>query len=135
MAQIFVFGRVMHELIPKESQSKQPYVSFDLMERTGGNQPEFYQVWAGGEDVARLIRLKVKKGSMIWLTGSQKLVDIRQKDGTTIKKLKIWLNDFGYLPGQFSKRTSESEQYDFVEAATIPAFTEVMDGNREPLPE
>ena len=26
MAQIYVFGRVMHELTPKESQSKQPYV-------------------------------------------------------------------------------------------------------------
>lgn len=33
MAQIYVFGRVMHELTPKESQSKQPYVCFDLVER------------------------------------------------------------------------------------------------------
>ena len=34
MAQIFVFGRVMNDLVPKESQSKQSYVCFDLMERT-----------------------------------------------------------------------------------------------------
>ena len=46
MAQIYVFGRVMHELTPKESQSKQPYVCFDLMERSGGEHPNFYQVWA-----------------------------------------------------------------------------------------
>ena len=39
MAQIYVFGRVMHELTPKESQSKQPYVCFDLMERSGGEHP------------------------------------------------------------------------------------------------
>ena len=32
MAQIFVFGRVMNDLVPKESQSKQSYVCFDLME-------------------------------------------------------------------------------------------------------
>ena len=83
MAQIYVFGRVMHELTPKESQSKQPYVCFDLMERSGGEHPNFYQVWARGDQVARLTRLKVKKGSMIWLTGSQKLVDVRQKDGAT----------------------------------------------------
>ena len=38
MAQIHVFGRVMHDLVPKESQSKQPYVCFDLMERSG-NKP------------------------------------------------------------------------------------------------
>ena len=44
MAQIYVFGRVMHELTPKESQSKQPYVCFDLMERSGGEHPNFYQV-------------------------------------------------------------------------------------------
>ena len=34
MAQIFLFGRVMNDLVPKESQSKQSYVCFDLMERT-----------------------------------------------------------------------------------------------------
>ena len=41
MAQIHVFGRVMHDLVPKEGQTKQPYVCFDLMERNGGNQPDF----------------------------------------------------------------------------------------------
>ena len=46
MAQIFVFGRVMNDLVPKESQSKQSYVCFDLMERTK-NWTQFYQVWAG----------------------------------------------------------------------------------------
>lgn len=89
MAQINVFGRVMQDLNPRESQSKQPYVCFDLMERFGNNPPEFYQVWARGDTVARLTRLKVRKGSMIWLTGSQKLVDVRLKDGTTVKKLKV----------------------------------------------
>ena len=54
MAQIYVFGRVMHELTPKESQSKQPYVCFDLMERSGGEHPNFYQVWARGDQAARL---------------------------------------------------------------------------------
>ena len=106
MAQIHVFGRVMHDLVPKESQSKQPYVCFDLMERSGNNPPDFYQVWARGDQVARLTRLKVKKGSMIWLTGSQKLVDVRQKDGATVKKLKVWLTDFGFLPERRASQVS-----------------------------
>ena len=135
MAQIHVFGRVMHDLVPKESQSKQPYVCFDLMERSGNNPPDFYQVWAHGDQVARLVRLKIKKGSMIWLTGSQKLVDVRQKDGTTVKKLKIWLTDFGFLPGQTSRAKTECEQHDSDTAATAPAPSEVMDGDRESLPE
>lgn len=134
MAQIHVFGRVMHDLVPKESQSKQPYVCFDLMERSGNNPPDFYQVWARGDQVARLVRLKIKKGSMIWLTGSQKLVEVRQKDGTTVKKLKIWLTDFGFLPGQTSRAKTECEQHDSDTAATAPAPSEVMDGDRESLP-
>lgn len=135
MAQIHVFGRVMHDLVPKESQSKQPYVCFDLMERSGNNPPDFYQVWARGDQVARLVRLKIKKGSMIWLTGSQKLVDVRQKDGTTVKKLKIWQTDFGFLPGQTPRAKTECEQHDSDTAATAPAPSEVMDGDRESLPE
>ena len=79
--------------------------------------------------------LLVRKGSMIWLTGSQKLVDVRQKDGTTVKKLKIWLTDFGFLPGQSSKAKSESGQHDPDGAAPVPSPPEVMNGDREPLPE
>ena len=94
----------MHELVPKEGQSKQQYVCFDLMERSGNTPPDYYQVWARGDDVTRLMRLKVKKGSMIWLTGSQKLVDVRQKDGTTVKKLKIWLTDLDFSPGSPPKQ-------------------------------
>ncbi len=120
MAQIVVFGRVMHELVPKEGQSKQQYVCFDLMERSGNTPPDYYQVWARGDDVTRLMRLKVKKGSMIWLTGSQKLVDVRQKDGTTVKKLKIWLTDFGFLPGR-SRGTVSSFQND-LKLGAVPLF-------------
>ena len=99
MAQIFVFGRVMNDLVPKESQSKQSYVCFDLMERTK-NWTQFYQVWAWDADVTRLMQFKVKKGSVIWLAGSQRLVDVRMKDGKLEKKLKVSLNDFGFLPKQ-----------------------------------
>ena len=53
MAQIVVFGRVMHELVPKEGQSKQQYVCFDLMESSGNTPPDYYQVWARGDDVIK----------------------------------------------------------------------------------
>lgn len=135
MAQIHVFGRVMWDLIPKESQSKQQYVCFDLMERSSSNHPEFYQVWAHGDQVKRLMQLNVKKGSMIWLTGSQRLADIRLKDGSTVKKLKVWLTDFGFLPGQHPKAKPENEQHGSASAVTAPNPSEITDGDREPLPE
>ena len=47
------------------------------------------RVWAWDADVTRLMQFKVKKGSMIWLAGSQRLVDVRMKDGKLEKKLKV----------------------------------------------
>ena len=115
MAQIHVFGRVMHDLVPKEGQTKQPYVCFDLMERNGGNQPDFYQVWARGDAVARLMKLKVRKGSMIWLTGSQKLVDVRQKDGSTGKNLAHWEQKY-----EKEMRYAENDGYSFIQRIERP---------------
>ena len=63
-----------------------------------------------------------------------KLVDVRQKDGSTVKKLKVWLTDFGYLPGQTSRAKPECDQNGSDQAETVPAPAEVMDGDREPLP-
>ena len=65
------------------------------MERTK-NWTQFYQVWAWDADVTRLMQFKVKKGSMIWLAGSQRLVDVRMKDGKLEKKLKVSLNAVSY---------------------------------------
>ena len=133
MAQIFVFGRVMNDLVPKESQSKQSYVCFDLMERTK-NWTQFYQVWAWDADVTRLMQFKVKKGSMIWLAGSQRLVDVRMKDGKLEKKLKVSLNDFGFLPKQPAAANRQENDPD-ITAEPAPPPTEVLDGDRDSLPE
>ena len=69
---------------------------------------------------------------MIWLTGSQKLVDVRQKDGSTVKKLKVWLTDFGYLPGQTSRAKPECDQNGPTKRRLFLHPQEVMDGDREP---
>ena len=133
MAQIFVFGRVMNDLVPKESQSKHSYVCFDLIERTK-NWTQFYQVWAWDADVTRLMQFKVKKGSMIWLAGSQRLVDVRMKDGKLEKKLKVSLNDFGFLPKQPAAANRQENDPDITAEPALPP-AEVLDGDRESLPE
>ena len=108
-------------------------VCFDLMERTN-NWTQFYQVWAWDADVTRLMQFKVKKGSMIWLAGSQRLVDVRMKDGKLEKKLKVSLNDFGFLPKQPAAANRQENDPD-ITAESAPPPTEVLDGNRESLPE
>ena len=121
-------------LFPKKARQNNRMSALTLWSETAVTSRTFYQVWARGDAVARLMKLKVRKGSMIWLTGSQKLVDVRQKDGSTVKKLKVWLTDFGYLPGQTSRAKPESDQNGSDQAETVPAPAEVMDGDREPLP-
>ena len=80
MAQIFVFGRVMNDLVPKESQSKQSYVCFDLMERTK-NWTQFYQVWAWDADARGTVssfQNELKLGAVPLFLFSNKF---RKKDG------------------------------------------------------
>ena len=75
MAQIFAFGRVENDLAPKKSQKDSTYVCFGFTEQTGKGQFQYYQVWAWGDEVSRLIQLGVKKDSRLWITGTQQLVD------------------------------------------------------------
>ncbi|MFQ7749151.1 MAG: single-stranded DNA-binding protein [Eubacteriales bacterium] len=133
MAQIHVFGRVMHDLVPKKARQNNRMSALTLWSETAVTSRTLSGM-GRGDAVARLMKLKVRKGSMIWLTGSQKLVDVRQKDGSTVKKLKVWLTDFGYLPGQTSRAKPECDQNGSDQAETVPAPAEVMDGDREPLP-
>ncbi len=91
MAQIYVFGHVENDLVPQTSQKGSTYVCFYLKERTGKGRFQSYQVWAWEEDVFRLLNGKVHKGSFIWLTGTQELVDCTADQGKTkTKRLKVY---------------------------------------------
>ena len=107
MAQIFAFGRVENDLVPKKSQKDSTYVCFGFTEQTGKGQFQYYQVWAWDDEVSRLARLGVKKGSRLWITGTQQLVDCTAGHGKERTKiLKIYLSNFGFLPGGISKEGS-----------------------------
>ena len=101
MAQIFAFGRVENDLVPKKSQKDSTYVCFGFTEQTGKGQFQYYQVWAWDDEVSRLARLGVKKDSRLWITGTQQLVDCTAGHGKERTKiLKIYLSNFGFLPGR-----------------------------------
>lgn len=44
MAQIFAFGRVENDLLPKKSQKDSTYACFGFTEQTGRGQFQYYQV-------------------------------------------------------------------------------------------
>lgn len=136
MAQIFAFGRVENDLVPKKSQKDSTYVCFGFTEQTGKGQFQYYQVWAWDDEVSRLIQLGIKKESRLWITGTQRLVDCTAGRGKEKDKvLKIYLSDFGFLPGHFPKESPADFPNDPETAESAPPPVEVLDGERDSLPE
>ncbi len=136
MAQIFAFGRVENDLVPQKSQRDSTYVCFGFTEQTGKGQFQYYQVWAWDDEVSRLMQLGVKKESRLWITGTQRLVDCTSGHGKEkAKVLKIYLSNFGFLPGRFQKESPADFPNDPETAESAPPPMEVLDGERESLPE
>lgn len=100
-------------------------------------QYQYYQVWAWDDEVSRLIQHRIKKGSRLWITGRLQLVDCTSSHGKNKTKiLKVYLSDFGFLPGPLPKGTSTDFPND-TETANVPSSPsmEILDGERESLPE
>lgn len=136
MARIYVFGHVTEDIIPRQSQTDSTYVCFTLRERTGKDHVQYYQVWAWSENAQRLIRQKVHKNSVIWLTGTLELVDSTVNRGNQkTKLLKVYLSNWGFVPYVTGKTDTNSISKETELPLPIPASAEVLDGDREALPE
>lgn len=141
MAQVFVIGRVTADLEPQISANKSTYLRFDLAENIGYGETarvQYYQVWAWDNLAQRLMKRKVKKGSLIWISGTQELVEYTKADGQARDKgLKIKLDNWDYIPGGKPKSSAE-ESYTGRGAAVQDAPSSpparAIDGDREEWP-
>jgi hypothetical protein len=133
MALIEVTGYITMDLCPKTGQSGRPYISFNLLEKTGYGEKhwtQLYQVWAWGKaDVDRLMGLGVKQGSKVKVTGKQKLVDAYTKESGRTKQLKISLQSCRLIA------EPDSMQHFHEPDNTDTAPARELNGDREPLPE
>ncbi|WP_326975335.1 single-stranded DNA-binding protein [Caproiciproducens sp. R1] len=142
MSQLFVIGRVTADLELQESTNKTAYVRFDLAENIGYGEtrhPQYYQVWAWAGDAMHLLRQRVKKGSLIWASGSLILETYVKKDGTTKdKRLKLTLDNWGYVPVGKPVSTAQNFEDDPVASPSptdsLPHVGKI-DGDREALPD
>ena len=121
----------------KQSQNNSSYVCFSFKEQIGKGRTQSYQVWAWNEDVSRLVALGVKKGSLLWLTGTMHLVDCTEEQGKVkTKVMKVFLTNWEYLPTRRSTSNqvdAENDTGQLPDPHMPPA--EVMDGDRTALPE
>lgn len=137
MAQVLVFGHVTADLEVKKSQKDSTYVCFYLREQTGKGRTQSYQVWAWNGDVSRLVDQGVKKGSLVWITGTQQLVDSTTDQGKTkTKLLKVYLTNWGFVPGWRPNKSHADVKNDpeILPDSILPPM-EVLDGDRVSLPE
>lgn len=137
MAQIHVIGRITADLELKYGQSKKPYVRFNLAENIGSKDRawvQYYQVWAWNEDALRLVNSKVKKGSLVCISGSLELEVYAKQDGfPTDKRMKVLLNNWDFIPTGNRRNTDAPAQFDL--ASDEPTALGRIDGDRDPLPE
>ena len=133
MAQINVIGFVTDNIIPKHRLNESAYVYFYVKEYISKSRYTVYQIYASGETVDRLKRLRIKKGSHIWLTGSIELVDhTASKEQNHSKMLRVYCSDLGIVsyPNAVPK-TAESRKAE----SPSPGLPVELDGDRNQLPE
>lgn len=133
MAQVYSIGRVTADLELKTSVRQNPYLCFSLAERIGYGdtaRTQYIQVWAWGTVTRQLIDTGVRKGSLLWVSGSLELEEYTRKDGVTKdKRLKLKLTDWGFVPAA-QRRGQETSQ-----AKDVKDVPSVIDGERDILPE
>lgn len=132
MSQLYSIGWAAAGPELKTSAKGNPYTRFSFAERVGYGEnvhTQYIQVWAWGNMARQLIDAGVRKGSLIWVSGSLELEEYTRQDGVTRdKRLKLKLNNWGYAPA-----AQRQEQYpNHAQDVPIP---EVIDGEREALPE
>lgn len=136
MAQVYVIGRVTADLELKTSEKNTRYLRFDIAENIGYHQSQrvqYLQICAMGEDAERLVRAHVKKGSLIWVSGSLELEQFTKKDGITLdKRLKVLLDNWGFVPAGNFRKASESPKQP---PEFSPQGASEINGDRDTLPE
>lgn len=137
MAQVNVIGRITADLELKTSEKNNPYVRFDIAEHIGSRQnlhTQYFQICAWGDDANRLMKARAKKGSLIWVTGSLELEPYTKRDGvTTDKRMKILLDNWGFVPVGAAKPLKEGFAEEGPSDASLQEFEEI-DGDRDHLP-
>lgn len=133
MAQINVIGYVAEDIVPRSSQKGNAYVYFFVKEYLGKGRSQGYQVWVWENILPKLQRLKIRKGSLVWVTGSVELVDSTTKDGKEKTKfLRIHCNDIGIVLNRPSLQPTAKSMTAESKPESLP---DELDGDRNQLPE
>ena len=104
-----IIGRVTKDLEPRTSETGVTYVNFDVAENTGfGERTKtvFHRCTIFGEDlVNRIVKAKVKKGSLLQVVGEQSLdAYVRDSDGKAMPASNIDVWHWSYVSAGSGKQ-------------------------------
>ena len=133
MAQINVIGYVTQDIVLKQSRGGNAYAHFVLKEYISKNRYQTYQVWIWENTLPKLKRFKIKKGSLIWITGSLEFVDYNATNRQEkIQILRINCNDLGVIRVNLAENVATES----MTAESAPeGFPVELNGDRNQLPE
>lgn len=140
MAQVFMIGRVTADFELQISSNKNSYVRFGLAESIGygeTSKTQYYQVWAWEAYAKHLVKRKVKKGSLIWVSGSIELEEYVHQDGESKdKRLKVKLDNWDYVASGKNNAGKETEPQEAASPITenmLPSGE--INGDKENMPD
>ena len=97
---IGTIGRVTKDLEAKTSTAGKTYLCFYLAVNKGfgeNEHPVFLQCWVYGEDVSRMVKAKVAKGSFLQITGDLDITKVKRDDGTEVTFPKVRVLTWSYV--------------------------------------
>ena len=102
MVMLHIIGRVTKDLEPQTSPKGKLFVSFDVAENQGygeNAETQFHRctIW-GEDDVNRIVNAKVQKGSLLEISGRQKLDPYINKKGEAAVNSNVTVSDWQYVP-------------------------------------
>lgn len=106
MLTVTTTGRLTADLEVKTSQKGNGYLRFNLAVNKGFGESAkaiYLQCWLYGEQVDRMVKAGVKKGSLIEIAGDLDIVEFEKKDGTKATVPKVTLYSWAYAPSNKAK--------------------------------
>jgi len=102
MLNVTGIGRVTADLEPKKSEKGTEYIRFNFAVNKGygDNQKTVFVkcILYGEQQVQRMVKAGVQKGSLISINGDLDLEEYEKKDKTKDKSLKVTVYDWNYVP-------------------------------------
>lgn len=134
---VSLVGRVTKDVELQTSTGGTKYVSFGLAVNKGyGEQqhPNFYQCSLFGEAAERIVKAKVKKGSLLNVIGDLDVTDYENRStGQITTTLKVRVYDWDYIP--VGKKNTDGDADSAPSEAEIGnGFTSVEECGQDGLP-